>query len=300
MKHECGIVQDLLPLYQEGMTSEESNHLVQRHLAQCPVCQEHLERMRQPQPLPTNMSVVPLKRLKKRLWTGRVLAAVAAAAVVLAAATALFAYWNAPQYFAYAQDLMHVEQEADGSVLITFRADVTAYTCSSQRDEESGTMLYRLDAWTTQWDQQFSQRGLQRVFLSSRQGPFAVYFAQNNGQEDVLVYGQAPLQDAGMRTLPRLALGGYFFIAGVCLVLSAAGVAVFRKRDGVRVWLERSAILSAAYLAGHLCIKGLCMQSYCLQRDLSAVVLTGLLFGLAGLCVHGLCRRRKQKRKNPA
>ena len=34
----CGVVQDLLPSYVEGLTSPESNTAVERHLSECPDC----------------------------------------------------------------------------------------------------------------------------------------------------------------------------------------------------------------------------------------------------------------------
>ena len=34
----CGVVQDLLPSYVEGLTSPESNTAVERHLSGCPDC----------------------------------------------------------------------------------------------------------------------------------------------------------------------------------------------------------------------------------------------------------------------
>ena len=46
----CSIVQDLLPLYLDGLTSPESSRLVAEHLEACESCREMLERMRQPVP----------------------------------------------------------------------------------------------------------------------------------------------------------------------------------------------------------------------------------------------------------
>jgi hypothetical protein len=42
MKLACHIVQDLLPLYEEGLLSEESAEDVRAHLAECPLCQREL------------------------------------------------------------------------------------------------------------------------------------------------------------------------------------------------------------------------------------------------------------------
>ena len=38
MKMECDVIQDLLPLYEEGLCSEASRTLVEAHLAECPRC----------------------------------------------------------------------------------------------------------------------------------------------------------------------------------------------------------------------------------------------------------------------
>ena len=48
----CGVIRDLLPLYEDGAVSTESQELVREHLKDCPACQEELRRMRTPVSLP--------------------------------------------------------------------------------------------------------------------------------------------------------------------------------------------------------------------------------------------------------
>ena len=43
---ECGIIQDLLPLYLDHVCSEESKQLVEQHLKNCPVCQAITEQIK--------------------------------------------------------------------------------------------------------------------------------------------------------------------------------------------------------------------------------------------------------------
>lgn len=43
----CGLVRDLLPSYLEGLTAEETNEAVERHLASCPRCAAALEELRE-------------------------------------------------------------------------------------------------------------------------------------------------------------------------------------------------------------------------------------------------------------
>ena len=43
---ECNIIRDLLPIYADGLESEESRALIEAHLEGCPDCRAQLERMR--------------------------------------------------------------------------------------------------------------------------------------------------------------------------------------------------------------------------------------------------------------
>jgi len=41
----CDVIQDLLPLYYDDVCSKETEILIEKHLASCPVCQKELENM---------------------------------------------------------------------------------------------------------------------------------------------------------------------------------------------------------------------------------------------------------------
>ena len=43
---ECGIIQDLLPLYLDHVCSEESKQLVEQHLKNCPGCRAVTEQIK--------------------------------------------------------------------------------------------------------------------------------------------------------------------------------------------------------------------------------------------------------------
>ena len=45
-KLRCEIVQDLLPSYVDGLTSDETNEVVKDHLADCVSCRDMYERMK--------------------------------------------------------------------------------------------------------------------------------------------------------------------------------------------------------------------------------------------------------------
>ncbi len=47
-KKECAIVQDLLPLYVDGVVSEPSKEYIEEHLRECDDCKIHIEGLKEP------------------------------------------------------------------------------------------------------------------------------------------------------------------------------------------------------------------------------------------------------------
>ena len=45
MKYPCNLIQDLLPLYHDGVCSQESSEAVKKHLLECPACKKYYEEM---------------------------------------------------------------------------------------------------------------------------------------------------------------------------------------------------------------------------------------------------------------
>lgn len=81
----CGVVQDLLPSYVEGLLGDESRQAVDRHLEDCPDCRARRDAMAAPpeEPQETAKEVDYLKRVKKR--TLRKIALAVLCTVLLAA-----------------------------------------------------------------------------------------------------------------------------------------------------------------------------------------------------------------------
>ena len=76
MKLPCSVIQDLLPLYAEDLTSDVSKTLVEEHLPECDDCRRMLAELKAPPPaLPPE--AVPMqqvkKLLRKQLWLAVVL-----------------------------------------------------------------------------------------------------------------------------------------------------------------------------------------------------------------------------------
>ena len=63
----CNIIRDMLPMYAEGLTSEESNIAIQQHLEQCEDCRKCLENLQKPIAGPTvpKMEIDYMRKVKK-------------------------------------------------------------------------------------------------------------------------------------------------------------------------------------------------------------------------------------------
>lgn len=282
MKRECSIVRDLLPLYMEGMVSEETADFVGEHLAACQPCQEEYQQLKQPtdleQPPQEEHPAVPLRLLKRKLVAKRVQTALLAGVFVAVVLLSAFAILSTPRYFPYTGDLLEVTPQADGSVSITLNERVTNYSVFAvpATQENAGRMEYYIEGWTSVWEQWFSNRGEQTMTLSPPgNAAVAVYYAQNNGQEDVLLYGDQT--GGGVVTLPGLVLGYYLFLAMAVFVVLLVVWLVVRKKLQVRQWVERALLLPPSYAVGHIIVLGFTTKSYSTTRDFILIVAIGAL-----------------------
>ena len=81
----CAIARDLMPSYADGLTSDDSNHALEAHLAVCPDCAARLAAMRG-EAAPAGAETAPqIDYLKKVRRRGRLTVWLAAICVALAA-----------------------------------------------------------------------------------------------------------------------------------------------------------------------------------------------------------------------
>lgn len=265
MKQECAITRDLLPLYLEGLAGPESAAFVRRHLEQCPDCRAEQERLFRETPREPEL---PVKRLRKLLLREKYVRLLAAVLAALAVAAAVFSRLSAPEYLSAGQAAPEIAETED-ALCIVFSPAVRHVSCVSWTDE-TGAPVYQLEAWTTLLDGGEPQAGRQSVTLPRQKG-MIVFYAQNNGQDDALLYGTAA--DAGGWALPRLALN-YYGAAAAVLAAALALAALIIK--ALRYRLLQGLTLPAGWLLATLLVKGKSWVSYALPRDLSMIALTAM------------------------
>ena len=292
---ECGIVRDLLPLYQEGMLSPESVEFLAEHLKTCPACRAEREKLAvEPLPPEEKTETAPeLENVRRKLRRQRRRTAVLAVCLTLALAMALFARLTERHYFPEPKGVVSVVSQAgSGEKVLRFAGDVTGAAVSYQKAEGGGSAVF-LRVWWTEWDRLFGNT------LSEMPAPqgSAVYFSPNNGSDDILLWGRDQAPGGGVISLPRLALAYYAALALAALAaLGLLALALRRRKSGL--WLRRAALAPAAYLLGELLVRGLTTVSYSMERDFALILVTALFLYPALLLADEL-RAERQRRKLP-
>ena len=64
---KCEIIKDLLPVYCDGLASEETRSEVEAHLAECEECRNHLKLMKESVPEVPKPDIQPMKKIKRSL-----------------------------------------------------------------------------------------------------------------------------------------------------------------------------------------------------------------------------------------
>ena len=301
MKNECKIIQDILPLYVEDVASDETKAFVDEHLADCEDCRNMLYCMKQPPEMSIGLSTAPLVHLKKKLLKKRIATVLFTAAVVLTIAITVFAFLTSPQYVPYSSDVLTLFDEG-GIVLCTFDDQVTGFYVNHYISEDGATGVFSITAWNTIWDLHFVKQSKQSVaiVLSDGRQSFkqaAIYYQNNDGTEDVLLFGSDPHGSNGIITLPRLVLG-YYLVAAVlaCLALSAS-LMIFSKKQRVKIWIERILLYPISYILSHflvMCVQGLFTVTYSTERNFLLILLVSTIVYLACLSGTHLYRARKE------
>ena len=297
MKKKCAIVLDLLPLYAEGLLSEESRAFVKEHTQDCPECQKALEETEAPAELPGDLSAAPLKRVKKRLSLQRLQSAAAAAAVAMILLLSLFAYLTAPQYLPYSPELITVSAQADGRLSIQFSNAITGSEMIIQEQiVRDGVQSIHVSAWFTVWDRLTAKEALGGIYRISPEPGLntPVYYTPNNGDAELLIYGVPP-DGSTTISLPRLTLNYYLYLCILAAALLAIAGAVMRRYGKSTARLTKITLVPLSYILAHILIKGFPVSTYSLQRDLAFICALALLIYLAALLIMG--GREKSERE---
>ena len=297
MSSKCNVIKDILPLYVEDMVSADTREFVCEHLKHCAACRAEFERMRNPTEFVSDIdtNIVPLKRIKKDLSIRRLQTIIFTAILACAIVMVIIGILTAPKFYPYSDNLLNVTDSPDGSIIVTFDEKVTGYSCTKEFHHEMEIEVYRVNAWTTTWDLYLSNRGNQNIVIPSDGATkVQIFFTQNNGSEDVLIYGPDDNANQDSMTLPRLILLPYFILALFVLAILAILRHILKNKSEIIIWIDKAIPFPISYMAAQLCTKGINFTTYSLQRDFCIIVLVAILLYLAMLIGKSFYQDKKQ------
>ena len=299
MNNKCNLIRDILPLYVEDMVSMDTREFVSEHLEHCEACRAAFEHMQKPADIIPDADIVPLKRIKKELFIKRLQTVFLTAILACAIVTVIFGILTSPKFFPYSDDLFNVDSGADGSITIAFDNKVTGYSCMKEFNDETKTEIYQINAWTTTWDIYSSNRGKQNMVIPfDRETNIQIFYAQNDGSEDVLIYGINDNAYQDTVTLPGQIFLPYFILAFLVLAILAVLRFLLKNKQAIIVWIDRALLFPISYMAAQLCTKGISFTSYSSKRDFCIIVLVAMLFYFAmltGISLYKAKKRTSQK-----
>lgn len=256
MKIACGVIRDLLPLYAEKMTGEESNALIREHLAECKDCSDYLEKLQNPIDngiTMTSSNENSLKLVREGIRSRKVTAVLFSALLVFVVMLTAFSHIVKPDYVSYQNSGITVVESGNGNVYAQFSDSVTSCKVIKSVNETNQSVV-EIEAWTSLWDKILGKT-TPSVLISSKtdQTDIAYYCDLSTENDNVtVIYGTDA--EENFTVLPRLVLGYYFIAALIAAVIIGLACIIFRKNKKVSRICRFLFAAPLSYMLGHLII----------------------------------------------
>ena len=130
MNFTCDIIQDLMPSYIDGICSESSKNLIEKHIKECEVCAMKLKALSEPVEEKTYdaalISSNPLRKIKKRHRTTIILCILSTALIII---ISMFAIQNIGVLhdFFFPKKMVTIQESADLSSWTPLSIDGSKY-----------------------------------------------------------------------------------------------------------------------------------------------------------------------------
>ncbi len=274
MKISCHIIQDILPLYIEGMVSEDTKVMVEDHIRDCHECSDLLANMKDSEINIIDDDRSILSKVNKRIQKKNRQVFVVSLALALIIFILAISFLTSPEYIPYSNSSVSIEEVGDKRLMVIFSQDVYGYDINKYLSEDRSGYEYHLTTWNSIWNRKIKKSNINNTILNpDGEKVNAVYYYSVDGQVDRLIYGKSPYENGGVMTLPRLFLGYYFVLALGMTGLLATITFLFRKNREVTRIMVRLLFIPMSYVIGNLLLKGLKTSSYNATRDFYGILL---------------------------
>ena len=142
MEISCSIIKDLLPLYAEDLTSEDSRKLVDDHLCGCDDCTKELAAIKKAPIVPVEVDVKSLKRVGNSIRRCRTLTALAAIMTLVTVVASVFIYLLTPYYLTAEEAIENVYLKEDGGLIIDYARGINGRSGWSEGENNWGILCH--------------------------------------------------------------------------------------------------------------------------------------------------------------
>lgn len=124
MKYPCSLIQDLLPLYHDGVCSEESKQIVEQHLSECSVCKDTYTSLFEPSELLSfpqdsereQKKAASFRAVKKRILKIQIFVGVAVFVIIAVLSMSLVGFMKTSEEIISYEDNISVLMTDDGLI----------------------------------------------------------------------------------------------------------------------------------------------------------------------------------------
>lgn len=298
MKVTCDVIRDILPLYLEGMLSDDSCAMIEEHINQCQECKIYLDEMKDFNGIPMDTNISPLLKIKSTLRKKKIQTAILSIMFSIVILVITIAFLTAPEYIPYSEKSVTIDEIGNGSVLAIFEDTVYGYDIESYPTDDGTSYIYHITTWNSIWNRNIKRSNVNNTILNPNgENVTSVYYYDTDGSGgDILIYGKNENPNGGVLTLPRLFLGYYLLIAIALATICGLIMVIFRSNAKVFNYTMKIFFLPVSYLLGQLFIKGFTTSSYTAMRDFYAILLITIPLYIAFLTAINLIREYKSKR----
>ena len=284
MKTPCSVIQDLLPLYAEDLTGEDSRKLVEDHLEECEACKQSLEDLKEVRPVTALTDTVPLQLVKQLLKKHTVAWCVMVGCLVAAIAFAVMGRLTEAEGVSYTKNAFEFGKTEAGLLYakVTAKSPADVNYRTEYFHDEGGRECMSITGYTSPWLQLYGKSVVGKVYaVHSKDIKHIYYCDQRLGGKLTLLAGPSYSNAGNGAMLPRLVLNYYLLAALFLTALFGVMWLIFRKKAPGPTLLA-VALVFGCYALAHFAVKGLNGTTYFLLQDLAFILLTtAALWGAA-------------------
>ena len=117
MKTNCNVIRDLLPLYIDKISSEETNKLIEEHFEECEECKKYYEIMKDETKVSDIDEEKVLKKFSKKMKKKRLKAIILAIIVTLILGLVIWRIFTKDDFMMkYEEGIVTIEEQEDGAI----------------------------------------------------------------------------------------------------------------------------------------------------------------------------------------